>query len=170
MPLNVEIKARTNRGAEIRQILENHQARFVGEDHQIDTYFNVPIGRLKLREGNIENALIHYKRSNQSGPKTSEVLLYKSKPESTLKAILETALGVKGVVDKLRAIYFIENVKFHVDTVQELGSFVEIEAIDREGSIGQAELLQQCQHYMQVLGIAQEDLVAVSYSDLLFQK
>lgn len=170
MPLNVEIKAHSDRALAIKQILEAQNARFVGEDHQIDTYFKVAHGRLKLREGNIENALIHYKRSNQSGPKTSEVLLYTSKPKSNLKAILEAALGVLVVVDKVRAIYFIDNVKFHVDQVKELGSFVEIEAIDKDGSIGQATLQEQCNHYMNLLGIEQNDLVAVSYSDLLLQK
>lgn len=167
MPLNVEIKARTDRAAAIKAILEEQKARFVGEDHQIDTYFRVQEGRLKLREGNIENALIHYKRGNQSGPKTSEVLLYKSVPGSGLKAILETALGVKGIVDKRRAIYFIDNVKFHVDQVENLGAFVEIEAIDTDGSISQEQLQEQCAKYMTLLGIAEEDLVAVSYSDLI---
>ena len=170
MPLNVEIKARSTRALEIKKILEAQNARFVGEDHQIDTYFKVAHGRLKLREGNIENALIHYKRGNQSGPKTSEVLLYTSNPKSNLKAILEAALGILVVVDKKRAIYFIDNVKFHVDQVKELGNFVEIEAIDKDGSIGQATLQEQCNYYMNLLGIEQNDLVAVSYSDLSLQK
>ncbi len=58
--LNIEIKARTTRQAEIRSMLKNNNAEFKGTDHQIDTYFHVPNGRLKLREGNIENHLIHY--------------------------------------------------------------------------------------------------------------
>jgi len=124
MHLNVEIKARCRHPEKIREILEGRQARFVGLDQQVDTYFHVPHGRLKLREGNIENALIHYQRSDQAGPKNSEVQLYR--PGPNLKSILSAALGVKVVVDKRRQIYFIENVKFHLDEVPPLGTFVEI--------------------------------------------
>lgn len=165
--LNIEIKAQCQHPESIRQILINHQARFVGEDHQIDTYFNVEQGRLKLREGNIEHNLIHYNRSNQAGPKRSEVTLYQPQPKSTLKTLLTNALGIKIIVDKQRSIFFIDNVKFHLDQVKELGSFVEIEAIDKDGSIGEKKLLEQCQHYMDLFKIDQVDLIEVSYSDLL---
>lgn len=167
MPLNVEIKARCNSPEKIHQILKAQNAEFKGIDHQIDTYFKVNSGRLKLREGNIENHLIHYIRSNQAGPKKSEVILFKSDPKSNLKEILTTACGELTVVDKKRAIYFIGNVKFHVDEVTKLGSFVEIEAIDREGHLSEKELTQQCEYYMNLFGIEENDLIEFSYSDLL---
>lgn len=167
MPQNVEIKARCAQPDQIHQILKAQNARFVGIDHQIDTYFNVAEGRLKLREGNIENQLIFYRRSNQSGPKKSEVILYPASPDSTLKSLLVASNGVKVVVDKKRAIYFIDNVKFHVDTVEHLGSFMEIEAIDRTDEIPLQQLDDQCRFYMDLLGIKAVDLVEVSYSDLL---
>ena len=136
----------------------------------MDTYFHVPNGRLKLREGNIENNLIHYHRSNQAGPKKSEVTLYQSPPGSGLKAVLATALGISTVVDKKRKIFFIENVKFHLDEVAGLGSFMEIEAIDLDGSTGQARLEEQCRFYMELFGVKEEDLVEVSYSDMLLER
>jgi adenylate cyclase, class 2 len=163
--LNVEIKAKSDNNMRIKGILEEKKARFEGIDHQIDTYFKVPNGRLKLREGNIENALIFYNRPNQTGPKQSDILLYQSQPQSSLKAILTQANDILKVVDKLRHIYFIENVKFHLDDVQNLGSFVEIEAIDSDGSIGYDTLLEQCQYYMQLFNIAESDLLTGSYSD-----
>lgn len=73
--LNVEIKARCNDHEVIREYLKARDADFRGVDHQIDTYFHVPHGRLKLREGEIENFLIHYERSDQDGPKQSHVTL-----------------------------------------------------------------------------------------------
>lgn len=167
MPINVEIKARTKAIKTIRKLLENQLARYVGLDHQVDTYFKITQGRLKLREGEIENALIHYARSNQAGPKTSEVLLYQSPTNSSLKAILTAALDTLVVVDKMREIYFIDNVKFHLDKVTDLGTFVEIEAIDRDGSIGQEELTRQCQYYIELFQIEEKDLIPNSYSDLL---
>ena len=60
MHLNVEIKAKCSDPKRVRNILESKGAEYRGLDHQIDTYFRVPNGRLKLREGNIENALIFY--------------------------------------------------------------------------------------------------------------
>ncbi|MBL7709922.1 MAG: hypothetical protein JNJ86_12680, partial [Chitinophagaceae bacterium] len=65
--LNVEIKARCADASFIRNYLLNQGAEFKGTDLQTDTYFNVTNGRLKLREGNIENALIWYERTNQAG-------------------------------------------------------------------------------------------------------
>ena len=62
MALNIEIKAKTNHSEFIRGYLQANKAEFKGTDFQADTYFNVPNGRLKLREGNIENNLIHYER------------------------------------------------------------------------------------------------------------
>ncbi|RMG82248.1 MAG: CYTH domain-containing protein [Bacteroidetes bacterium] len=170
MPLNIEIKAKCQSPDRIHEILNAQNAEYRGEDHQIDTYFKVPHGRLKLREGRIENHLIHYFRDNQAGPKKSEVLLFKTDPGSNLKTILTTACGILTVVDKKRSIYYIENVKFHVDDVQGLGRFVEIEAIDTDGNLSERHLLEQCEYFMRQLQIEPADLLDVSYSDLLLQK
>lgn len=167
MPTIIEIKAHCQHPEKIKTILESNNALFKGIDHQIDTYFQVPKGRLKLREGNIENHLIQYHRPNQAGPKKSSVSLYKTTPDASLKIVLTNALGIKVVVDKKRAIYFIDNIKFHVDQVQGLGSFVEIEAISEDGSMPEATLLAQCEKYIQLFSIADTDLIDVSYSDML---
>ena len=75
---------------------------YKGEDHQVDTYFNVATGRLKLREGKIETALIWYDRPNDPASKLSNVLLYKHQPDPALKEVLSKANGIKVVVDKKR--------------------------------------------------------------------
>lgn len=160
----------SNNHEKIREFLKSHNADFKGTDHQIDTYFKVNKGRLKLREGDIENYLIYYERENKEGPKQSDVILFKSAPESSLKSILINANGVLIIVDKKREIYFIENVKFHIDTVKELGTFMEIEAIDEDGSIGKEKLLKQCNQYLKQFDIKESDLISVSYSDLLLEK
>ncbi len=167
--LNIEIKARTHQPDHIKSILENLGADYQGIDHQIDTYFIVPDGRLKLRQGNIENSLIFYQRPNQAGPKASNFLLYHPEQENSdqLKNLLTTALGQKVVVDKYRAIYFFEHVKFHVDQVMGLGDFMEIEVMDKEETGDIAILEKQCQKYMDLFGIKETDLIDGSYSDLL---
>ncbi|MFT4666388.1 MAG: adenylate cyclase class 2 [Polaribacter sp.] len=170
MPKLTEIKAHCSNPQQIASILEEAGATFKGIDHQIDTYFMTERGRLKLREGNIENTLIHYIRPNQAGPKNSKVTLYKPQNAAALKAVLLEAYDLKVVVDKKRGIYFIDNVKFHIDEVKGLGSFVEIEAIDDAETMEEAVLLKQCKHYINLLGIQAKDLLEVSYSDMLLEK
>ena len=167
MPVNIEIKARCSNPEKVAKRLLELGADHRGTDHQVDTYFRVPDGRLKLREGKIENNLIYYKRSNQDGPKKSDVILYPAGKKRGLKQILSEAMGVLVVVDKKRDIFFIGNVKFHIDNVDSLGNFMEIEAIGDEGE--EEQLNDQCTYYMHELGITEEDLVSVSYSDLIFE-
>jgi predicted adenylyl cyclase CyaB len=166
----VEIKARSKEQDRIREILKSNNADFKGLDHQIDTYFNVPSGRLKLREGKVENKLIYYNRQDKDGPKQSSGVLFDTDPGSSLKELLIQSLGIKVVVDKKREIYFIDNVKFHIDDVKGLGKFVEIEAIDNEGRFGKERLLEQCQHFMKLFNITQEDTMSVSYSDMILKE
>lgn len=168
--INIEIKASCSDPGKVRGILESRGADFKGIDHQVDTYFNVPNGRLKLRVGNIENNLIHYDRADEHGPKQSNVTLFPVPHNSPLKDVLTRSLGVLVVVDKHREIYFIDNVKFHIDEVQNLGFFVEVEAIDMNGNIGKEKLMEQCRTYLKLLGIEKTNLLAQSYSDMLLVK
>lgn len=170
MILNVEIKARCEDPRHIRDYLLSNHAIFKGTDTQRDTYFNVPNGRMKLRQGKIENALIHYQRPDHKGPKSSEVTIYPVAESNLLRSLLEKALGIKVVVEKVREIYFMENVKFHIDIVQKLGNFIEIEAISEDGKISIGKLQEQCQHYLNAFGIREEDLLHNSYSDQLIDK
>ncbi len=169
--LLIEIKARCTDPLSIEAILKAQNAEFRGMDHQIDTYFRVTTGRLKLREGNIENTLIHYNRPNQSEPKQSDVTLFKTPTEAAaLKKILTDSMGILTVVNKKRSIYFIENVKFHIDEVLGLGHFVEIEAINSENinTVLSPEALQkQCRFYIQLFNIQKSDLLSNSYSDMI---
>jgi len=165
--LNIEIKARCSDPGFIRRYLLEHGASFKGTDHQTDTYFNVPNGRLKLREGNIENNLIFYERSNQAGPKHSDFNLVKVPDADGLKEVLRKSNGIKVIVEKKREIYYIENVKFHIDEVPGLGHFMEIEAGNIGADLSSDQLRAQCDHYMNELNIQPADLIEVSYSDML---
>lgn len=175
--ISIEIKARCVSPGRVRKILRSRKADYKGLDHQIDTYFRVPSGRLKLREGNIENALIHYKRANQKSSKQCVSRLWRPptdrgqafsdclSPMRLLKKVLQEALGVLAVVDKKREIYFIRNVKFHIDRVRKLGNFVEIEVFDQKRNTPASQLRRQCAFYQKLLGIKPKDLIADSYSD-----
>jgi len=167
--LNVEIKASTNSPEFVRKYLVDHKADFKGIDEQTDTYFQVPHGRLKLREGNIENNLIYYNRVNQTGPKSSQFHLVKVEDAKGLKEVLTKSCGIKIIVRKRREIYYIDNVKFHIDEVPELGSFIEIEAGNILSDKTEGGLLEQCNFYLKEFGVKEEDLIAVSYSDMLLE-
>lgn len=168
--INIEIKARTNNSKAIREYLSSHPATFKGIDEQTDTYFNTPNGRLKLREGNIENNLIYYERPDQAGPKHSSFNLVKVDDAAGLKEVLMKSIGVKVVVIKKREIYYIDNVKFHIDEVPGLGSFVEIEAGNIIADLTEDQLRKQCDFYLEKFGIHDDDLVEVSYSDMLLSQ
>lgn len=168
--LNVEIKARCTDPSFIRNYLISNKAEFKGTDEQTDTYFNVSNGRLKLREGNIENNLIWYERKNQAGPKDSHFILTKVEDIKGLKDSLIKANGIKIVVRKRREIYYIKNVKFHIDEVPGLGSFVEIEAGNKLADLSQQQLKEQCDFYLKEFGIKEKDLIEVSYSDMLMHE
>ncbi len=170
--INIEFKAKCENPASLRKILLSLDPVYKGKDHQIDTYFKVESGRLKLREGNIENALIHYERPDIADVKQSTILLHHPRPDNTssLKDILIKTLGVLTIVDKEREIYFIDNVKFHIDSVKSLGYFVEVEAIDSDGSIGIQKLQKQCDYYRKLFQISSKDLIDFSYSDLIMRE
>jgi adenylate cyclase, class 2 len=165
----VEVKAKCSDQDKIRELLQSRKADFQGLDHQIDTYFKVPKGRLKLREGNIENYLISYQRENTKGAKESDIKLFPVDPHSSLKAVLKSALEELVVVDKKREIYFIDNIKFHLDSIEGLGTFVEIEARDTTGKIEKEKLWEQCNTYKDLFQIKDEDMIDVSYSDLILK-
>ena len=167
--INIEIKAKCPDPAGIRNILLNRKADFKGTDHQTDTYFKVKTGRLKLREGNIENGLIYYEREDNTLPKQSNYLLHKINPDNNLKNILFKVFEVLVIVDKQREIYYIDNVKFHIDIVKGLGTFIEIEATDDGGKIKSSILNEQCNYFINLFGISSKDLESCSYSDMILQ-
>ena len=167
---NVEIKARCFDPEKVERILLENGADYKGLDYQTDTYFNVKSGRLKMRQGNIEKSLIFYDRPNKKGPKQSTFNLYKSTNLEELKPLLESSLGIMVEVKKHRKIFFLDYVKFHIDEVEGLGSFVEIEAGDLEIDRTVEELRKLCDYYMELLEVKEENLVNISYSDMLMNR
>lgn len=169
---NIEIKAKCHDFSHIRGILLQAGADFRGVDEQIDTYFKTDSGVLKLREATLpfERGLIAYKRTEKRNPKVSKITVYMGSDDALLKEVLGTSLKVVAVVKKTRELYTIDNVKFHLDTVAKLGTFVEIEAQDTHGLLDNATLQKQCKYYMKLLAINPQDLVLESYAELISSK
>ena len=168
---NIEIKARTEDHDTLSRCLAGMNADFRGIDNQVDTYFNVRDGRLKIREGNVENCIVFYTRETTSSPRKCDYSLVPFDLSQVdilrnLKNLLTASYGLRVVVKKKREIYYIGNVKFHLDSVEGLGMFVEIEAGATE-DMGPDDLHRQCNHFMEVLGIGAGDCIGESYSDML---
>ena len=167
--INIEIKASCADPGAVEQFLGSRAARFAGLDHQTDTYFRVAHGRLKLRQGNIENNLIWYQRPDQDGPKQSDFRLVPVPDPELLKQVLADSCGILVEVRKHRQIWYIDHVKFHIDEVPGLGNFVEIEAFNEDGRIGIAQLRSDVDRYLAELGIQPGHLLSRSYSDMILQ-
>jgi len=127
----------------------------------------VPEGRLKLRvfpDGKGE--LIAYRRPDSAGAKTSEYFLHRTADPESLSGLLATALGIRGVVRKRRLLYLIGRTRIHLDEVEGLGAFLELEVVLADGeeeTKGEAIARQ----LLAELGVRDEDRVAKAYIDLL---
>lgn len=167
MARNIEIKARVGEPEETAR-----RAASVAEEgpwtiEQDDTFFGCRDGRLKLRDfGNGNGELIFYRRPDQAGPGQSEYRITPTEDPEGLRAVLTDALGVAGRVYKRRKLYLAGRTRIHLDHVEGLGDFLELEVVlsDQESSaIGEAE----ARFLMERLQIAEADLVEVAYVDLL---
>jgi predicted adenylyl cyclase CyaB len=166
--LNYEFKARLRNEKLVRAVLKRLRARGVGTDHQVDTYFRVPAGRLKVRQGRIENALIFYQRRDAPRARRATVAMMLLPRRNSLREILAAGLDVLAVVKKRREIYFVGNVKIHLDRVRRLGKFLEVEAVSRTGDI--KKIRTQARKFQKLLAVSNSDIVPQSYCDLILQK
>ena len=167
MPSNIEIKARARDFGGLRSRAEALTDTPVQVIAQQDTFFSVPQGRLKLRERQPDPAqLIYYVRPDQGGPKRSDYQIFETRDAENLKLTLTRALGVRGVVRKTRYLYLIGQTRVHLDDVQGLGQFMELEVVlrpDQPDSDGQAI----AEDLMSKLGVDRSDLLEGAYMDLL---
>ena len=166
--VNYEFKARLRDEEGVRAALKKLRARHIGNDRQIDTYFRVPRGRLKVREGRIENALIFYHRSDAPRPRRAQIEMMLLPRRNSIRSLLAASLGVLTVVDKRREIYLVGNVKIHLDRVRGLGRFIEVEAVSRSGSL--KKIRAQARKFQKLLVIPSSDILARSYSDMVLKK
>lgn len=167
MPANIEIKARVSDFAAFQRRAASLSDTRVEIIPQEDIFFHTPQGRLKLRILTPDAAqLVYYTRSDTAGPKRSEYLIHEIKEPHALKAILGQALGVRGVVRKTRHLSRVGQTRVHLDEVDGLGTFVELEVVLRQGQ-SDAEGQAIAEALMAKLGIKAEDLIEGAYMDLI---
>lgn len=167
MPFNIEIKARVRNFDEIRRRAENLSDTPVEVIPQEDTFFNTPQGRLKLRLLSADRGqLIYYTRPDQEGPKRSDYHISHTSDPANLKRVLELAYGIRGVIQKTRYLYLVGQTRVHLDDVEGLGQFMELEVVMREGQ-SDAEGQAIAEDLMASLGVERSDLLEGAYMDLL---
>jgi adenylate cyclase class IV len=164
---NVEIKARLSDPAHTRSLAAGLSDGDPVWIEQRDTFFSVGHGRLKLREfADGSGELIWYQRPDRAGPGESSYRVVATRQPARLAGALGRALGVRGVVEKRRELFRAGRTRIHLDEVEGLGAFLELEVVlepEDERALGEAIALD----LMRKLAIRPQDLVEVAYIDLL---
>jgi len=167
MASNIEIKARVDDFAALKARAESLSDGPVQIIPQEDTFFNTDKGRLKLRLlAPDQGYLIYYERPDQDGPKRSDYFLSKTEDPETLKNVLTLAMGVRGVVRKTRYLYMVGQTRIHLDEVDGLGHFMELEVVMQPGQ-SEAEGQSIAEDLMRRLGVREDALLEGAYMDLL---
>jgi adenylate cyclase class 2 len=167
MPRNLELKASVSSGELTRGLAYRCGARFQGILLQVDTYFCVPHGRLKLRETIGQGAeLIFYERPETKSERWSTYSTVSVPDPGALKQQLASALGVLVEVKKKRELFLLEGTRIHIDEVEGLGAFLEFEipVRDEDGASRQMKFLRE------QFAIKDESIFMPSYSDLILAK
>lgn len=167
---NIELKARVRNLRAVEAIARDlDSVALAARMRQVDTYYDVPDGRLKLREifGSEERwEVIFYRRLDQRGPKRSDYEVAPVGDPARLKRVFDAAFGVRCVVRKERTVYLLGNTRIHLDSVAGLGEFLEFEVV-MSGGEPDADGEERVRQLMAVFGISPHDLVESSYVDMI---
>ena len=167
MPRNVEIKARIAGVDALTQVAARLADSGPVVLDQEDTFFSCPNGRLKLRDQFAAGAeLIFYQRADASGPKESFYMRVPVADPQAMRELLQQAHGQTGRVRKRRILYLVGRTRIHLDAVEGLGEFLELEVVLRDGESTDEGVL-EAGKIMAALGIEPQQLIRGAYVDQL---
>jgi len=170
LPSNIEIKAKVGGLGPIRSIARRIATEPCQILHQEDVFFRVGMGRLKLRIfSDNSGELIHYERPDTRGAKQSDYLIHGTSKPLELRQLLTNALGESVTVKKKREVYMAGQTRIHLDEVDGLGSFIEVEVVLSPNQTPE-EGRSIVSDVMEKLGIQETDLVPCAYADLILQR
>ena len=170
MAKNLEIKAYCYDYDKTDSIVKEIATEYLGTDSQTDTYFSTSNGRLKLRESSLTDSyLIPYIRPDQTEAKLSQYAKIDVKDTENVKSLFEKILGIHCIVKKERSIYLYKNIRIHLDKVHDLGTFIEFEAVFDKNNSEEKKEQKKLDYLMQKLEIKKEQLIDVSYENLILE-
>lgn len=171
MPSNVEVKARVDDVEELKLIAQHLSGTEPTVIPQEDIFFNAPNGRLKLRrlQHGVPSQLIFYDRKDDTGPKVSDYHIAQVTDPEGIQITLGKAMGIKGDVKKTRFLYMVGQTRVHVDEVEGLGNFMELEVVLKDGqSVEEGQAI--AENLIKQLGVKKENLITGAYMDMLAKK
>ena len=169
MPRNIEIKAKIHdrdHAAALIQVIADGPPEYLEQD---DTFFACDAGRLKLRVCGSQAQLIFYQRPDQTGPVQSFYLISETSEPDTLRDVLGHAYSVTGRVRKQRALYFRGRTRIHLDAVEGLGDFLELEVVLGRGEPGEQGMA-EANDILKLLDVSECQLIEAAYFDLIADK
>jgi len=167
MPSNIEIKARVADAIRMRRLVDGTGASGPQLLVQEDIFFPCRQGRMKLRILSSDHGeLIYYERPDLPGAKHSEYQIARSCSPLELRDVLTRALGIVAVVKKRRLLYLLGQTRIHLDEVENLGNFIELEVTMQPGQAAE-EAVRIARDLMHRLEIEESDLISCAYADLL---
>jgi predicted adenylyl cyclase CyaB len=170
MPRNIEIKARIDNLPAVTARAAALATEGPIEIKQDDTFFHCKKGRLKLRAfSGTSGELIFYQRADAQGPKESFYMISPTSEVDSLREVLTLAYGQSGRVRKRRILFLAGRTRIHLDDVESLGQFLELEVVLAAGEPIEAGVL-EAKVIMQQLDIAEHHLLEGAYVDLLAAK
>jgi len=170
MPSNIEIKAHLRNRAAVEETVRRLSDRGPDIILQEDIFFRCEGARLKLRIlGPDRGELIRYERADRAEVRRSDYRIAHTKDPEVLRNILSDTLGRVGVVKKTRTLYLIGQTRVHLDQVEGLGDYLELEVVLRPGQ-SDAEGQAIAKALLSQFGVGEGELIAEAYVDLLARK
>jgi predicted adenylyl cyclase CyaB len=169
MARNIEIKARIDSVESLLRTAAAIADQGPTEIQQDDTFFPCPNGRLKLRAFSVsEGELIFYQRADKAGPKESFYVIARTTSPDALREALSLAYGQAGRVRKHRTLFLTGRTRIHLDRVEDLGHFLELEVVLADDEAPETGI-QAAHDLLAKLGIRRDQLVEGAYVDLLLK-
>lgn len=170
MARNIEIKASIDSVAGFEERVSRLADGPPRRIEQDDIFFECGDGRLKLRSfSDGSGELIYYRRADSAGPKVCDYEVARTEDADSLRRVLREAFGEVGGVRKQRTLYMAGRTRVHVDRVEGLGDFVELEVVLADGE-GEDSGAREARELMAALGIDESALIERAYIDLLSER
>jgi len=163
MPTNLELKIRVISHQSIKKILEQIGAEYKGMLKQKDVYYSVPNGLLKLRIENGSESLILHNRNENNKNRWSDFEFIKFANDNGEK-FFSKLFDVEVIVKKKRELFYYDDTRIHLDKVNNLGNFLELETLVINGK---TDAIKRFVKIIHILKLDESKQIRKSYRDLL---